>query len=171
MTKAEIAEVVEAFAQGARRAREAGADGIEIHGCNGYLITQFLSSAINDRDDEYGGSLENRARFALEIVRAIRAEIGNDFHMQFKISAVEYNDDLLPLAEQGQRDQGLDPDLQVARGGGRRRLPRLVGRHVPASAQPRGRVPDQGHDPRLRHDDLERQAHVAELPRCSARRS
>ena len=68
MTKADIAEVVGCFAAGARRAREAGADGIEIHGCNGYLITQFLSSAINDRDDEYGGSLENRARFALEII-------------------------------------------------------------------------------------------------------
>ncbi len=72
MTKAQIDELVDCFAQGARRAREAGADGIEVHGCNGYLITQFLSPAINDRKDEYGGSLENRARFALEIVRAIR---------------------------------------------------------------------------------------------------
>jgi 2,4-dienoyl-CoA reductase-like NADH-dependent reductase (Old Yellow Enzyme family) len=101
MTKSDIAEIVEAFAQGARRAREAGADGIEIHGCNGYLITQFLSSAINDRDDEYGGSLENRARFAVEIVRAIRKEVGDDYHMQFKISAVEYNDELFPWASKG----------------------------------------------------------------------
>jgi len=101
MTKAEVTEIVEAFAQAARRAREAGADGIEIHGCNGYLITQFLSSAINDRDDEYGGSLENRARFALEIVRAIRAEIGDDYHLQFKISAVEYNNELFPWASAG----------------------------------------------------------------------
>ena len=61
------------FAEGARRAREAGLDGVELHGANGYLITQFLSSAINDRKDEYGGSLENRARFVLEIVQAIRA--------------------------------------------------------------------------------------------------
>ena len=66
--------MVEAFAEGARRAREAGLDGVELHGANGYLITQFLSSAINDRKDEYGGSLENRARFLLEIVRAIRAQ-------------------------------------------------------------------------------------------------
>src|SRR5206468_12940134 len=101
MTKPEIAEVVECFAQAARRAREAGADGIEIHGCNGYLITQFLSSAINDRDDEWGGSLENRARFALEIVRAIRAEVGDDYHLQFKISAVEHNDELFPWAAKG----------------------------------------------------------------------
>ena len=56
------------FAEGARRAREAGLDGVELHGANGYLITQFLSSAINDRKDEYGGPLENRARFVLEVV-------------------------------------------------------------------------------------------------------
>ena len=67
---------MQAFAEGARRAREAGLDGVELHGANGYLITQFLSSAINDRKDEYGGSLENRARFVLEIVQAIRARVG-----------------------------------------------------------------------------------------------
>ena len=90
MTQEQIDEIVDAFAQGARRAREAGADGVEIHGCNGYLITQFLSSAINDRDDEYGGALENRARFALEVVRAIRREVGDDYHLQFKISPREH---------------------------------------------------------------------------------
>ena len=69
MTVPEIHEVVEQFAQGARRAREAGLDGVELHGANGYLITQFLSSGINDRTDDYGGPVENRARFALEVVR------------------------------------------------------------------------------------------------------
>jgi 2,4-dienoyl-CoA reductase-like NADH-dependent reductase (Old Yellow Enzyme family) len=112
MTKSDIAEIVEAFAQGARRAREAGADGIEIHGCNGYLITQFLSSAINDRDDEYGGSLENRARFAVDIVRAIRREVGDDYHMQFKISAVEYNDELFPWASKGNT---IEESVQVCK--------------------------------------------------------
>jgi 2,4-dienoyl-CoA reductase (NADPH2) len=112
MTKADIAEVVECFAQAARRAREAGADGIEIHGCNGYLITQFLSSAINDRTDEYGGSLENRARFALDIVRAIRSEVGDDYHLQFKISAVEYNDELFPWQRAGNT---LAESVQVCR--------------------------------------------------------
>ena len=92
MTIAEIRDVVRAFAEGARRAREAGLDGVELHGANGYLITQFLSSAINDRTDEYGGSLENRARFVLDIVRAIRARVGGDFHLQMKISATEYTD-------------------------------------------------------------------------------
>jgi 2,4-dienoyl-CoA reductase (NADPH2) len=94
MTIPQIRELVERFAQAARRAREAGADGIEIHGCNGYLITQFLSPAINDRRDEYGGSLKNRARFALEVVRAIRAEVGRDYHLQFKITGADYGNDL-----------------------------------------------------------------------------
>ena len=101
MTIADIQDVVKAFAQGARRAREAGADGVELHGANGYLITQFLSSAINDREDEYGGALENRARFVLEIVRAIRAEVGREFHLQMKISAVEYNNALDDDEEEG----------------------------------------------------------------------
>jgi 2,4-dienoyl-CoA reductase-like NADH-dependent reductase (Old Yellow Enzyme family) len=92
MTVAQIKETVQAFAEGARRAREAGLDGVELHGANGYLITQFLSSAINDRKDEYGGSLENRARFVIEIVRAIRARVGSDFHLQMKISAGDHND-------------------------------------------------------------------------------
>src|SRR5215208_7618090 len=95
MTIADIKEVVAAFAEGARRAREAGLDGVELHGANGYLITQFLSSAINDRKDEYGGSLENRARFVLDIVKAIRSRVGSDFHLQMKISATDHNNVLL----------------------------------------------------------------------------
>ncbi len=91
MTVGEISQTVQAFAEGARRAREAGLDGVELHGANGYLITQFLSAGINDRTDEYGGSLENRARFVLEIVRAIRARVGADFHLQMKISVTEHN--------------------------------------------------------------------------------
>lgn len=91
MSVAEIEQTVRDFAAAARRAREAGADGIELHGANGYLITQFLSSAINDRKDDYGGRLEKRARFLLEVVGAIRAEVGRDFHLQVKISAVDYN--------------------------------------------------------------------------------
>lgn len=101
MTKGEIAEVVEQFAQGARRAREAGLDGVELHGANGYLITQFLSSGINDRKDEYGGSWENRARFVLEIIRAIRREVGSDFHLQMKINGVDHNDWLYPWQKKG----------------------------------------------------------------------
>ncbi|MHC5759060.1 NADH:flavin oxidoreductase [Nostoc sp.] len=91
MTLGEIQETIQYFADGARRAREAGLDGVELHSANGYLFNQFLSSGINDRQDEYGGSLENRARFLLDVIRAIRKEVGNDFHLQFKISAVDYN--------------------------------------------------------------------------------
>lgn len=72
----EIAGVVESFAQGARNAIAAGFDGIEIHGANGYLLDQFLREESNRRDDAYGGSIENRCRFALEVVDAVVAEIG-----------------------------------------------------------------------------------------------
>jgi 2,4-dienoyl-CoA reductase (NADPH2) len=91
MTHAEIRMVVRQFADGARRAREAGIDGVELHGNAGYLITQFLSPATNRRKDEYGGSLENRARFLLEIVDAIRKEVGHDYHLGVKLSAEDFN--------------------------------------------------------------------------------
>jgi 2,4-dienoyl-CoA reductase-like NADH-dependent reductase (Old Yellow Enzyme family) len=112
LTKAGIAEIVQGFADGARRARRAGLDGVELHGANGYLITQFLSSAINDRDDEYGGTLRNRARFVLEIVKAIRAEVGTDFHLQVKISAVDHNAD---VARKETKGNTLDESVQVCR--------------------------------------------------------
>src|SRR5689334_3610078 len=111
-TVPQIKEIIGYFAEGARRAREAGADGVELHGANGYLFTQFLSSAINDRDDEYGGSLENRARFAREVVRAIRKKVGADFHVQYKISATEYNDALYPWHGRGNT---IEDSLQVVK--------------------------------------------------------
>jgi 2,4-dienoyl-CoA reductase-like NADH-dependent reductase (Old Yellow Enzyme family) len=100
-TKSEIQQLIRYFADGARRAREAGADGIELHASHGYLFTQFLSSGINDRDDEYGGSLRNRARFLLEVMRAIRKEVGNDFHLQVKVSAVDNNNAIYPWEKKG----------------------------------------------------------------------
>jgi 2,4-dienoyl-CoA reductase (NADPH2) len=101
MTEAEIKEVVGWFGAGARRAREAGLDGVETHSANGYLINQFLSSGINDRNDEYGGKLENRARFLLEIVEAIQREAGKDFHLQCKINGADHNDALIPWQKKG----------------------------------------------------------------------
>lgn len=101
MTEIEIGQVVQQFGQAAQRAQQAGLDGVELHGANGYLITQFLSSAINDRKDGYGGQLENRARFLLEIVRSIRQRCGRDFHLQMKISATENNNAMVLREERG----------------------------------------------------------------------
>jgi 2,4-dienoyl-CoA reductase (NADPH2) len=86
MTMPEIGEVVRAYADAARRAREAGADGVEIVACNGYLLHQFLSGAINDRSDEYNGDLKTRARIVLEVLAAVRAEVGRDFFVSMKLS-------------------------------------------------------------------------------------
>ncbi|VAH24711.1 unnamed protein product [Triticum turgidum subsp. durum] len=72
----EIPMVADDFRKAARNAINAGFDGVEIHGDNGYLIEQFLKDNANDRDDGYGGSLENRCRFALEVVDAVAKEVG-----------------------------------------------------------------------------------------------
>jgi 2,4-dienoyl-CoA reductase (NADPH2) len=110
MSKGEIAHTVAAFARGAWRAREAGLDGVELHAANGYLFTQFLSSGINDRTDEYGGALPNRARFLLEVIAAIRQAVGRDFHLQVKLSAVEHNN-VIPWEGKGNT---LADTIQVA---------------------------------------------------------
>ncbi len=111
-TPAQLREIARAFAAGARRAREAGLDGVELHAANGYLFTQFLSSAINDRKDEYGGLLENRARLLLETVRTVRAEVGDDFHLQVKISSTENADAFLPWLGNGNT---VEDSVQVSR--------------------------------------------------------
>ncbi|WP_445356639.1 alkene reductase [Microbulbifer sp. ANSA002] len=78
LTTEEVKELVQLYAQAARNALEAGFDGVELHCANGYLVNQFISEHTNQRDDEYGGSLENRLRFLKEIVAAVSAEVGND---------------------------------------------------------------------------------------------
>ncbi|WP_020559428.1 alkene reductase [Thiofilum flexile] len=74
----EIPGLVQAFAQAARYAKQAGFDGVEIHGANGYLIDQFLRDGSNKRTGNYGGSMENRARFLFEVLKAVSAEIGSE---------------------------------------------------------------------------------------------
>src|SRR5262249_21490501 len=101
----------DAFAQAAWRAREAGADGVELHASNGYLFTQFLSSGINDRRDRYGGDLANRARFPLDVIAAIRCKVGSRYHLQVKLSAIDYNN-LIPTEGAG---NSLDDSIQVAK--------------------------------------------------------
>ncbi|HMB54558.1 MAG TPA: NADH:flavin oxidoreductase [Thermoanaerobaculia bacterium] len=100
-TKDEIHDLVRYFAEAARRAREAGVDGVELHASHGYLFTQFLSSGINDRDDEYGGSLRNRYRFLHEVIKAIQAEVGEDYHLQVKINAFDLNNAIYPWEKKG----------------------------------------------------------------------
>jgi NADPH2 dehydrogenase len=78
LSREEIAAIIGEFVQGARLAIEAGADGVEIHGANGYLVQQFFAPNANLRHDEYGGSIENRVRFALEVTRAVADAIGAD---------------------------------------------------------------------------------------------
>ena len=78
LSTAEVRATVEDFRRAAGLAVAAGADGVEIHGANGYLVHQFLSSNANVREDEYGGSVEGRARFAVEVARAVAQEIGAD---------------------------------------------------------------------------------------------
>jgi len=111
MSLPEIHHTIKAFARGAWRAREAGLDGVELHAANGYLFTQFLSSGINDRKDEYGGSLANRARFLLDVIQAIRAEVGGGYHLQVKISAVDHNN-VIPWEKKGNT---LQDSIEVAR--------------------------------------------------------
>ncbi len=99
MDVAGIERVIAAFAAGARRAREAGFDGLELHGGTGYLLAQFLSPRTNLREDGYGGDAERRMRFPLEVVRAVRAEVGRDFVLGYRFMADEYVPGGLTLEE------------------------------------------------------------------------
>lgn len=89
MTKDEIAGVVAGFAKAARHAQLAGFDGVEVHGAQGHLIQQFISAFSNQRDDEYGGSLENRLRFAREILTAIRTQVGAELIVGYRMGVEE----------------------------------------------------------------------------------
>jgi 2,4-dienoyl-CoA reductase-like NADH-dependent reductase (Old Yellow Enzyme family) len=99
LTAEEIRSLESAFVQATERALRAGAEFIEYHAAHGYLINQFLSPFSNHRTDEYGGSLENRARFALNIIRAARDRVGKAPVLGFRLSAVEFIDGGLTLEE------------------------------------------------------------------------
>jgi len=89
LTLEEIEALIVRFAEAAERAKKAGFDGVEIHGAHGYLISQFLSPLSNHRNDAYGGSIENRARFLLDVIKAIRGEVGQQYPVWCRLSAVE----------------------------------------------------------------------------------
>ena len=92
MTRADISGIIDFFAQGAVRAKKAGFDGVQIHAAHGYLLSQFLSPFFNKRQDEYGGNIENRARLVLEILKNIRASVGNNFPVLIKINSEDFLD-------------------------------------------------------------------------------
>lgn len=92
MSFEDIESVIKAFINAADRARRAGFDAVEIHGAHGYLLHQFLSPLTNQRDDEYGGSLENRIRISLRIIEGVKKKLGAGFPVLYRLGA----EDLLP---------------------------------------------------------------------------
>ncbi|NLY57179.1 MAG: NADH:flavin oxidoreductase, partial [Gammaproteobacteria bacterium] len=98
MTREDIQDVVKAFAQAAKDAKAIGCDAVELHGAHGYLIDQFFWEGSNQRDDEYGGNMENRGRFAVEIIRAVREAVGADFPIIFRFSQWKQQDYTARLA-------------------------------------------------------------------------
>ena len=93
MDKGDIKQMIEWFASAAKRAQAAGFDGIEIHAAHTYILAGFLSSYYNTRTDEYGGSMENRARLLLEVIGAIRDQVGDDYPLWLRLDAVEVGKD------------------------------------------------------------------------------
>jgi 2,4-dienoyl-CoA reductase (NADPH2) len=108
MTREEIAQTIAAFVRAARLAQEAGYDGVEVMGSEGYLVTQFLAPRTNHRTDAWGGSLGNRMRFACDIVRGIRAATGPDFLIVYRISALDLVEGGLTGEETVQVAQGVE---------------------------------------------------------------
>lgn len=114
MTKAQIDEIVDAYASAARRAQQGGLHGVEIQLAHGYLPNQFLSPLANHREDEYGGSLENRMRFPLEVIRAVRDRVGSDFAVGVRLNGEDSvpggltNDDMVRIAARLEATGSLD---------------------------------------------------------------
>ena len=113
MTMEDIRSVAGAFAHGAVRARTAGFDGVQLHAAHGYLLSQFLSPYYNHRKDDYGGSIENRARILSEVVDAVRREVGRDFPVLVKLNSEDFidrgmtRDEMLRVADMLE-DSGVD---------------------------------------------------------------
>ncbi|HZJ57095.1 MAG TPA: FAD-dependent oxidoreductase, partial [Clostridia bacterium] len=99
LTLEEVKEMISSYGDAAVRAKKAGFDAVEIHGAHGYLIDQFLNPYTNHRTDQYGGSLENRARFGCEVIRDVRSKVGNDFPLILRMSAIEHVEGGIELEE------------------------------------------------------------------------
>jgi 2,4-dienoyl-CoA reductase-like NADH-dependent reductase (Old Yellow Enzyme family) len=113
MRRPDIERVVRAFAEAAARARRAGFDAVQIHAAHGYLLSQFLSPAVNRRSDEYGGNLSNRSRIVLQVVRAAREAVGRDYPILVKLNSEDFLeggfsvDEMLEVSSQLERE-GVD---------------------------------------------------------------
>jgi 2,4-dienoyl-CoA reductase-like NADH-dependent reductase (Old Yellow Enzyme family) len=143
LNEAEIAVVVSKFARSALLAKEVGFTGVQIHGAHGYLVSQFLSPLHNQRTDRWGGSLENRLRFVVEIYRAIRALVGEAFPVGIKLNSADFQKGGFSEAEsmevvQALAREGID---MVEISGGTYESPAMVGAgsQQPAKASTRQR--------------------------------
>jgi 2,4-dienoyl-CoA reductase-like NADH-dependent reductase (Old Yellow Enzyme family) len=101
LTDADIVKIIEAFGQAARRVEAAEFDGVQIHGAHGYLVSEFLSPTTNHRKDRWGGSLENRMRFLVEVIRSIKKQVSKDFPVMIKLGCRDYLEgtDVLTIEE------------------------------------------------------------------------
>jgi NADPH2 dehydrogenase len=121
MTKEDINRVIHAFKSGAKRAHEAGFDAIEIHGAHGYLINEFLSPLTNKRTDNYGGSLEKRMNFLMDIIKAVKTVWPEEKSLHLRVSADEYDpdgnalDDIVAIVKKA-KNLGIDL-VNVSSGG------------------------------------------------------
>jgi len=110
MTDADIEEIIAAFGQAAGRVQEAGFDGVQIHGAHGYLVSQFLSPLSNQRQDQWGGSLENRMRFLIEVFRSVKNQVDDNFPIMIKLGCKDYvkSDDGFSIEEGVQVARALE---------------------------------------------------------------
>ena len=142
LSAAEIAEVVQAFAAAARRAVSVGFDTVEVHAAHGYLLHQFLSPLSNRREDDYGGSFQNRTRLVLEVVDAVRAELPDTAPLLVRISGTDWIDGGWDL-EQSRRlgvllsEHGVDLVDVSSGGNAQASIPLQPGYQVPLAADVR----------------------------------
>jgi 2,4-dienoyl-CoA reductase-like NADH-dependent reductase (Old Yellow Enzyme family) len=130
MTEAQIEETIGRFATTAALAERAGFDGVEVHAAHGYLLSQFLSPLVNKRDDQWGGSLENRARLLLHVVRAVRASVCPSFAVAVKLNSADFQRGGFDTDDAGRVIAMLEPlgvDL-VELSGGSYESPAMSGR-------------------------------------------
>ncbi|MFG2899075.1 NADH:flavin oxidoreductase/NADH oxidase family protein [Streptomyces zaomyceticus] len=139
MTPQQISDTVARYAVTARRAEEAGFDGVEVHAAHGYLLSQFLSPLVNKRTDQWGGSLENRARMLLDIVRAVRAAVSPSFAVAVKLNSADFQRGGFDADDARQVIGMLEPlgvDL-VELSGGSYESPAMTGRAADSRTQAR----------------------------------